>query len=70
MYDSRNSHDELTLKAIHDQLAPIGKVFPLIPKSTAFADASMDRVPLAVYSPRHPAKKVLDGIAKDMEKLK
>jgi len=69
MYDSRNSHDELTLKAIQEQLAPIGKIFPVIPKSTVFADASMDRVPLAVYSPKHPAKKVLDGIAREMEKL-
>jgi len=69
MYDSRNSHDELTLKAIQEQLAPIGKIFPSIPKSTVFADASMERMPLAVYSPKHPAKKVLDGIAKEMEKL-
>jgi chromosome partitioning protein len=69
MYDGRNSHDELTLNAIQEQLAPIGKVFPLIPKSTAFADAAMDRVPLAVYNPKHPAKKVLDKIAKEMEKL-
>ena len=29
----------------------------------------MERVPLAVYSPKHPAKKVLDGLAKEMEKL-
>jgi chromosome partitioning protein len=69
MYDGRNSHDELTLEAIREQLAPLGKVFPFIPKSTVFADASMERVPLAVYSPKHPAKKILDGLAKDLEKL-
>lgn len=69
LYDGRNSHDELTLKAIQDQLSPIGKVFPHIPKSTVFADASMERVPLAMYSPKHPAKKVLDRLAKDLEKL-
>ena len=69
MYDRRNSHDDLTLKAIQEQLAPIAKIFPSIPKSTVFADASMERMPLAVYSPKHPAKKVLDEIAKEMEKL-
>lgn len=70
MYDGRNSHDELTLKAIQEQLSPIGKIFPSISKSTAFADASMERVPLAMYNPKHPAKKVLDALAKEMEELK
>ena len=69
MYDGRNSHDDLTLKAIQEQLAAVGKIFPHISKSTVFADASMDRQPLAVYNPKHPAKKVLDGLAKAMEQL-
>lgn len=69
MYDGRNSHDQLTLDAIQQQLAPLGTVFPFIPKSTVFADASMERVPLAVYSPKHPAKKVFDKLARDLEKL-
>jgi chromosome partitioning protein len=69
LYDSRNSHDEIMLNAISEQLAPFGRVFSPIPKSTAFADAAMERKPLALYSTRHPAKKIIDSIAKEIAAL-
>ncbi|OYD98576.1 hypothetical protein CDG77_05430 [Nostoc sp. 'Peltigera membranacea cyanobiont' 213] len=37
------------LAAITEQLASAGTVFASIPRSTAFVDASEERMPLAVY---------------------
>jgi chromosome partitioning protein len=63
MFDSRNSQDERTYAAIQEQLQKVARVFPPIPRSTAFADASEARLPLALYQPKHPALAVLDEIA-------
>ena len=69
-YDSRNSQDTRTLGAIQEQLSGAGKVFPPIPRSTTFVDATEDRMPLATYQPKHPAVAVLEKIASSMESLK
>ena len=68
-YDGRNSQDSRTFEAIETQLSPLGQVYPPIPRSTAFADATENNLPLAIYSPRHPALAVLDEIACDLESL-
>lgn len=69
MFDSRNTQDERSLKAIQEQLSPVAQVFEPIPRSTAFADAAEDNLPLAVYNSRHPAVKVLKRIAKALETI-
>lgn len=68
-YDARNSQDTRTLDAIHQQLSSSGKVFSPISRSTAFADASEQQMPLALYSPKHPSLSVLDEIARMLEDL-
>ena len=67
IYAAQNSQDVRALAAINEQLSPEGKVFPPIPRATAFADASENRVPLAVYNSKHPAVAVLDSIAQSLE---
>ena len=69
-YDARNSQDTRTLAAITEQLASAGTVFAPIPRSTAFVDASEERMPLAVYDPKHPSVQILKKIAVSLESLK
>jgi chromosome partitioning protein len=69
-YDARNSQDTRTLAAITEQLANAGTVFAPIPRSTAFVDASEERMPLAVYDPKHPSVQILKKIAVSLESLK
>jgi chromosome partitioning protein len=69
-YDARNSQDTRTLAAITEQLANAGTIFPPIPRSTAFVDASEERMPLAVYDPKHPSIAILKKIAVSLEALK
>ncbi|MGR3279254.1 ParA family protein (plasmid) [Acaryochloris sp. 'Moss Beach'] len=69
LYTKGTIQDLEALEFLKSQLAPITKVYPPIPRSTAFADASQERQPLAVYNSRHPAVTILDGIAKDLEEL-
>jgi chromosome partitioning protein len=68
-YDRRNSADIRTLGAIQSQLSSWGKIFPPIPRATAFVDASEERQPLAVYDPNHPVVSLLDSLAQAMEAL-
>ena len=58
-----------SLQAIQEQLSEVGTVYPPVARSTAFADATEHSLPLAVYSPKHPAIRVFKKIAKDLEKL-
>lgn len=69
MYAATNVQDKSILSAIQEQMSAITTIYPPIPRATAFADASMERLPLAVYSPKHVATKVLDKIAIGMEEL-
>jgi len=69
-YDARNSQDTRTLAAITEQLGSAGTIFPPIPRSTAFVDASESRMPLAVYDKGHPCVSILKKIALSLESLK
>ncbi|MBW4635253.1 MAG: ParA family protein [Iphinoe sp. HA4291-MV1] len=69
MYDGRTAQGEQSLKAINEQLSKIGTVFPTIQRATDFANASQNRKPLALYSPKHPAIKLLQKIAKKLDNL-
>ncbi|HAG83536.1 MAG TPA: chromosome partitioning protein ParA [Cyanobacteria bacterium UBA12227] len=63
------NQDKIILEALQTQLSPLATVYPPIPRATAFADAVMNRQPLAVYSAKHPSLTVLNKIATGMEKL-
>lgn len=69
MYDQRNSHDERTLAAIHEQLSVVAPVYPPIVRSTIFADASEEHLPLALYDKRHPALQAMSQIINGLELL-
>ena len=69
MYDGRNSQDKDILEAIETQMKDIATIYPPIPRATAFADASMAHMPLALYNPKHPVLKVLKKIAAGLEKM-
>ncbi|KAI9129249.1 ParA family protein (plasmid) [Acaryochloris sp. CCMEE 5410] len=69
IYASRNVQDESTLDAIKEQLSAITTVYPPIPRSTAFPDATQKCLPLSLHDPKHPALRVLEDIANGMEKL-
>lgn len=69
IYASGNAQDKAILAAIREQLGPITMVFPAVPRATAFADASMEHLPLALYSSSHPAVKILETIASQLEIL-
>jgi chromosome partitioning protein len=66
---SNASQDKVILEALQEQLSPLAQVFGAIPRATAFADAAMNRQPLAVYAPKHTAVPLLDAIAQGMEGL-
>jgi len=66
---SNASQDKMILEALQQQLSPLARVYTAIPRATAFADAAMNRQPLAIYSPKHPAIPILETIAKGMEGL-
>lgn len=70
LHEAQTIQGSTNLEAIQQQLSPIGTIFPPIPRSIAFADASQEHLPLAVYQSRHPAVKVLKTIAKGLEHLK
>ncbi len=70
LHESQTIQGSTNLKAIQDQLSPIGVIFPPIPRSIAFADASQEHLPLALYQAKHPAVKVLKTIAKGLDPLK
>ncbi|KAB8333650.1 ParA family protein [Scytonema tolypothrichoides VB-61278] len=67
MYDGRTSQGENSLKAIYEQLSKVGKVFPTIPRTTDFANASQKQLPLALYNPKHHAVSILQEIAKTLD---
>lgn len=69
IYASTNVQDKAILGAIQEQLGAIAPVFPAVPRATAFADASMEHLPLKAFSAGHPAVKVLDSIVDRLEAL-
>lgn len=66
IYAANNAQDKDILSAIQSQLSQVGMVHPPVPRATAFADASMEHLPLALFSRKHAATKVLDDIAKSL----
>jgi chromosome partitioning protein len=68
-YAKSNAADVRALGAIQEQLSSWGKIFPPVPRATAFVDASEERAPLAVYAPKHPAVPLLDQIAQSLDSL-
>lgn len=68
-YASQNLADKRALGAMQSQLSSWGRIFPPIPRATAFVDATEDRVPLVVFEPKHPAVTLLNEIAEHMESL-
>jgi hypothetical protein len=58
-----------TALAVQEQLSDIGTVYPPVPKTIAFADASERRVPLTLFDKNHPAISVLKKIANSLDKL-
>ena len=77
MYDARTSQGVKTLKYILDifeelrehQIFKDSTAYPVIPRRTDFADASVSHQPLALYAPRQSAIKQLNEIALGLEEL-
>jgi chromosome partitioning protein len=69
MFDGRTAQESRTVKAVQEQLSELGTVYPPIPKTIAFADASERRVPLTLFDKNHPAVSVLKKIANSLDKL-
>jgi len=66
LYDTRTVQAFQSLQSITTSLEKIGAIYPAVPRTVAFADASQQHVPLAVYNPKHPAVAVLDTIAQGL----
>ncbi len=69
MHEARTIQGGMALQSIQEQLSKIGTVFPIIPRSVNFADASQEHIPLALYNPKHPAVSLLDQMARSLETL-
>ncbi len=69
MHEGRTSQGKVILDGIHEQLGVVAPIFPAIPRSITFADASMERKPLALYEPKHPAVEILESIAQKLEEV-
>lgn len=69
MHESRTSQGKVILDGINEQLSSIAPIFPAIPRTISFADASMARQPLAVYDPKHPSVQILEAIAQKLEEV-
>jgi chromosome partitioning protein len=65
-FDKRRSQHLRTLEQMKEELTRLGTVFNPIPDSTVFPDSTEQRLPLALYKPRHPAVKLFNDIAKQL----
>ncbi len=70
MLDSRTAQELRTSKALSEDLSEIAPVFPPIPRAIAFADASEEHLPLALYDKKHPAIKVIKKIVSKIDAAK
>jgi len=68
-YSKANSQDKRTLQAITEEFGQIATVYDAIPRLTAFADASEEAVPLALYDPKSPAVKILHKLAQEISSI-
>ncbi len=69
LFISNAAQDKMILDSVQQQLAVLGHVFPPIPRATAFADAAMSHMPLAIYQPKHPGVELLETISAGLEDL-
>lgn len=69
MHEAQTVQGKMSLQTIEEQLSKISRIYPPIPRSIAFADASQEHVPLALFAPKHPAIEVLKIIAQGLEEL-
>lgn len=65
----RTAQSKEILEAVTEQFTGIAPVFPAVPRAVAFADASMQHLPLGVYDPKHPTLAILNIIAQSLESL-
>lgn len=65
----RTAQSKEILEAVTEQFSGIAPVFPAISRAVAFADASMQHIPLGVYDPKHPALAILTAISQSLESL-
>lgn len=65
----RTAQSKEILEAVTEQFSGVAPVFPAIPRAVAFADASMQHLPLGLYDPKHPALNVLTTISQSLESL-
>lgn len=68
-YEDRNLHDKEILEEVTRQLQGKVHITEPIPKSTAFAGASKEHVPLALYKKNHPGVKMLQAISNYLKKV-
>jgi chromosome partitioning protein len=69
MHEAQTVQAKMSLQTIEEQLSKLSRIYPPIPRSIAFADASQEHVPLAIFAPKHPAIEVLQIIAQGLEEL-
>jgi chromosome partitioning protein len=67
MHEAQTVQGKTSLSTIEIQLAQVAPVFPPIPRSITFADASQLHVPLALHAPKNPAVNVLQQIVDHLE---
>jgi chromosome partitioning protein len=65
----RTAQSKEILEAVTEQFSGVAPVFPPISRAVAFADASMQHLPLGLYDPKHPALTVLNTITQSLESL-
>lgn len=65
----RTAQSKEILEAVTEQFSGFAPVFPPVPRAVAFADASMQHLPLGIYDPKHPALAVLTSITQSLESL-
>lgn len=66
--DKRRSQHLRTYEQMSEELPILGTVFEPIPDSTVFPDSAEERLPLALYKPKHPAVTVINNIAQQLIK--
>jgi len=65
----RTAQSKEILEAVTGQFGGVAPVFPPIPRAVAFADASMQHLPLGLYDPKHTALTNLKTITQSLESL-
>lgn len=65
----RTAQSKEILEAVTEQFSGVAPVFPPVPRAVAFADASMQHLPLGLYDPKHTALTNLKAITQSLESL-